>query len=693
VESPAAEAWRGFVAAPVRSRELARQTFGNGAKPHTSGWAGLCLAYHLARSAEVESAERTLAEVRDLFGSLKDGRGADLADVLQAYALIVRGQGEEAVHRLEAIAGRQAIDSGVAPLDRFLVYHGLALAYARLGQLERVLQHHYANVVLLERCGSPPPLAAVLLNLSGTLGAIDDWEEAHATAAWAVRCCEGMDNPVLRRRAEINLALTQRFLGRLDEALALLAALREKPLPDPGSDFALALNSAEALAVHGDLEEAQRCLAQARAHAARGRDPHQAANCDWISGLIASRRGDAAAAIEQLERAREAVLALKQVHIPLLPRIVEQLAGCYARTGDHERAFTTFQRFHELYQARLGYTIRARTFGRQSRHGAQSIDSIVRERGGGADALAEWARLNEALRRALARGDGSAPPAEGWGAAAIARVDEEARGLGVDAGELVERLHDASPGKDPPRVQVQVMGRFEVRSGGTPMRFGRKSPTRPLAVLKYLAACGPRGAAESEIADALWPDQDGDVALRSLAVNLHRLRKLLGDASTVVHRDRRLMLDARQVWSDAAAFELLLESSALASDEAERMRLAQRALDLYRGHFLADEEEAAWTIGVRERLRARFVTGCASLAARLAAAGRLQAARAFYARGLGVDPAVDELCLGMMRCSQVLGEPTTGIAAFRDLERALLARRARPAAALQALYAELLKRA
>jgi DNA-binding SARP family transcriptional activator len=677
----------------VRSRELARQTFGNGAKPRTSGWAGLCLAYHLARGAEVEHAERTLAEVRGLFARVGDGRGADLAEVLQSYALIVRGEGEEAARRLEAIASRHATDRDVAPLDRFLVYHGLALAYARLGQLERVLQHHYANVVLLERCGSPPPLAAVLLNLSGTLGAIDDWEEAHGTAAWAVRCCDGMDNAVLRRRAEINLALTQRFLGRMDEALELLATLRDNPLPDPGSDFALALNSAEALAVHGDLEEAQRCLGQARALAARGNDPHQAANCDWISGLIASRRGDAAAAIEQLERARERVLALKQVHIPLLPRIVEQLAGCYARAGDHERAFSTFQRFHELYQARLGYTTRARTFGRQSRQGAQSIDSIVRGRGGGADALAEWARLNEALRRALARGDGSAPPAEGWSDAAIARVDEEARGLGVDAGELVERLHDASPGKEPARLQVRVLGPFEVRSAGTAMRFGRKSPTRPLAVLKYLAACGTRGAAESEIADALWPDQDGDVALRSLAVNLHRLRKLLGDASTVVHRDRRLALDARRVWSDAAAFELLLESSALAGEEPERMRTAQRALDLYRGDFLADEEDAPWTIGVRQRLRARFVTACASQAARLAAAGRLRDARAFYARGLGIDPTVDELCLGMMRCSQALGEPSVGIAAFRELERALLARRSRPAAAIEALYAELLKQA
>ena len=689
VEAPVAEAWRGFVAAPARSRELAAHTFRVRSKPHTTGWAGLCLAYHLARSAEVAGADETLAEVRGLFAKLKDGRGADLADVLQAYTLIVRGQGEEAARRLEEIATRQATDSGVAPLDRFLVYHGLALAYARLGQLDRVLHHHYANVVLLERCGSPPPLAAVLLNLSGTLGAIDDWDEAYASATWAVRCCDGMDNAVLRQRAEINVALACRFLGRVDDALAILGRLRANALPDPGSDFPLAINSAEALALHGDVDEAARCLEQARKYPDPNGPAHHAANCDWVEGLIASRRGDPELAIARLERAREKVAELKRVHIPLLPRIVEQLAQCYARTGDHERAFSTIQRFHELFVARLGYTTRARSHGRQSRHGAESIDSVLH--GQGADALAQWARLNEALRRALAHGEDRPPPPEGWSAAAVARVGEEARVLGIDADRLVERLGHVAASAEPAPVQVYVLGAFEVRSGGEALRFGRKSPTRPLAVLKYLAACGPRGAAESEVADALWPDQDGDVALRSLAVNLHRLRRLLADPASVVHRDRRLTLDARRVWCDASAFERLLEIAAVAAEEPERTTLTQEALALYRGDFLADEEEASWMIDVRERLRTRFVAACAAHAAFLAGAGRLPEARSCYARALEVNPAAQELCLGFMRCSRAMGEAATGIAAFRRLERALLARQARPAAAIQALYAELLK--
>ena len=703
LDSACEEAWRQFVAAPQRSRELAEQVFSARTHPRAGGWAGLCFAYHLARAAQVEDAQTTLKQVRELFASLADARGTDLAEVLESYVDIVRGRGEEAVARLERIAEAQATSPDVAPLDRFLVYHGLALAYGRLGQLERVLQHHYANVALLERCGSPPALAVVLHNLSGTLGAIDDWEEAFATAQGAVRACKAIDNAVLTRRAEINLALTCRFHDRMGEALEILARLRREALREPGSDFALFLNSAEALAVNGDLDEARSCLERARQFASPA-DPHQAANCEWIAGLIASRSGAAAVAIRHLESARQTVLGLKQVHIPILPRIVGTLAECYAQSGDHERAFTTYQRFHDVFEARLGYTTRARSFGKQSRLGVLSIESVFREErrddAPAGDEPGDRARLNEALRRALASAheekDGSV--AAGWSPRSIDRVRAEAQGMGVDAqrvrgvvANLSRAAHPPST-QDPPQVEAFVLGRFEVRIAGEPLRFGRKSPTRPLALLKYLAANAGREPAETEVADALWPDQEGDAALRSLAVNLHRLRRLLGSAAAVAHHERRIALDPRHVRCDAFVFERLLDQSAMAANDADRHRLAREALAAYRGDFLAGEDAQSWIIPVRERLRSRFITACAAQGALLAAAGRAEEARSFYQRGLEADDAVDELCLGVMRCSLALRQPAPGIAAYRGLERALARRPGgRPAAAIRTLYEELLK--
>lgn len=677
---------------PDRSRELASRAFSQGSDAPSAGWAGLCLAYHLTRGGEIAPAAATLERSRALFADARDPRGATLAEVSQAYLDIVRGNAGEAVARLEEVAQSHARSVGVAPMDHFLTYHGLALAHGRLGEVDRVLHHHYANLLLLEQCGSPTPLAVVLLNLSSTLAAIDDWEESLQLARRAVGRCEGFDNPALKRRAEINVALALRFLGRIEETLELLAKLRAESFRDRGSDFALYINSAEASAHHGELDEARRWLERARQCAAPAGDAHESANVEWIAGLIAAKEGELSGAIGLLEKARHDVISLRKMHVPLLPRIVEVLAACYARSGEPARAFETYQSFHETFEARLGYTTRARYTGDKSRWGVAAIRA--------ADKPVEHARMSEALRRTLASvpEDDSGGLAR-WSTRSIARLSAEASGLGIDAGSvggIVDGLHrtpnPASADRPAQAVQVFALGRFEIRVDGRPLAFGRKTPARPLMLLKYLLAHGTRELPEVQVADALWPDFEGDAALRALAVNLHRVRRLLGGTETVTHRAHRIAIDPRRVWCDTMAFEWLLDEAAATGEREARNRMVERAVALYGGDLHIDEDREAWAFAARERLRARFVGALAAQGAWLAGALRWDEAYACYSRGLERDARAEELCLGLMRCSLELGRPVEGIAAYRRLERAL-APHAVPAAAIQALYKELAARA
>jgi len=696
LDGACAEAWRMFASDPPRSRRLAAEAFARRARAGPRAWAGLCLAYQQARAGETQDAAGKLDEVRILLRKSRDARGKALADVIGAYVDLARGEPDAAASALEGVARAAARQDRGHPLDRFLAGHAAALAHGRQGRLEQVLHHHYANLLLLERYPSPAPLAVVLLNLSSTLTAIDDWEEALELAQRAVACCARFDNAALKRRAEINVALALRFLGRIDEALALLRRLEGEPFRDPGSDFALHLNLAEALAHHGDVAAAAGQLERARARAAPAGDPHERANLAWIAGLVAARAGDVALAIERLEAARREVLALRKLHVALLPRIVEVLASCYASAGDPARAFETFQQFHDTFEARLGYTTRARYTGRQSRAGVAAIANALgpRDGDGRGDAAAQ-ARLSEALRRTLATGGAQALP--GWSTSSIARIDAEARGLGVESqhvGGLVESLRRApdvsSLEAGTQAVHVQVLGELEVRLDGKALRFGRKRPERPLALLKYLAANAARTVAESQVADALWPDLEGDAALRALAVNLHRLRQLLGGPEAVFHQARRLALDSRRVWCDAALFEGLLDRAAAAGEDAERERLTRRAIELYRGDLPVDEDRERWAFAAQKRLRARMVGACAALGSRLAAAGRWEEACASFGRGLEHDAAAEELCLGLMRGSLALGRREDGIAAYRRLADALAAKGgARPSAAIEALHRSL----
>ena len=82
-----------------------------------------------------------------------------------------------------------------------------------------------------------------------------------------------------------------------------------------------------------------------------------------------------------------------------------------------------------------------------------------------------------------------------------------------------------------------------------------------IAVLKSLLALGGRDVPEARLADKLWPGSEADAAHEALAVNLHRLRKLLGSQDAVDLRDGRISLNPEMCWVDAWTFESLVEQS------------------------------------------------------------------------------------------------------------------------------------
>jgi hypothetical protein len=199
-----------------------------------------------------------------------------------------------------------------------------------------------------------------------------------------------------------------------------------------------------------------------------------------------------------------------------------------------------------------------------------------------------------------------------WSRDLCSRLCAEALKLQIEPDyvrRLIGRLRLAPPSLDienwPWRVQVYALGRFEVLVDGKPLAHGRKRPVRPLELLKYLVAQGRREVPETRIADALWPDLEGDEALNALAINVHRLRRLLGHAEAIVYQGRSIGLNPQCVSSDVAAFERRLEVASAAKGGAEHGALKAAALALYRGDLLPEEETAPWVIPIRDRLRAR----------------------------------------------------------------------------------------
>jgi DNA-binding SARP family transcriptional activator len=212
-------------------------------------------------------------------------------------------------------------------------------------------------------------------------------------------------------------------------------------------------------------------------------------------------------------------------------------------------------------------------------------------------------------------------------------------------------------------LQIRALGAFDVQIDGAPLPLGRKAPKRLLELLKALVALGGREVPLHRLADAMFPDQDADVAEDSLRVSLQRLRKLLGSDAFVVLREGRVSLAERLVWVDVIAFQ-----QALVEDASDDVVAA--ALMLHAGPLL-DGDESPWVIAPREKLRSLFLRQALRLAERHAAGLRWDAALDWYGRCADADPLNESFVQGGLRCCAALGRVAEGETAYRRLETAL----------------------
>jgi DNA-binding SARP family transcriptional activator len=270
-----------------------------------------------------------------------------------------------------------------------------------------------------------------------------------------------------------------------------------------------------------------------------------------------------------------------------------------------------------------------------------------------------------------------------WHPTMMARLCRQALEAGIEV-EYVQRLvrvRRLTPAHPPIELEswpwplrIYTLGRFGVAADGAPVHFAGKVQQRPLALLKAIVALGGREIAEAELAEALWPEADGDGAHQALAVTLHRLRRLLGREEAVILRGGRVHLAPELCWVDVWAFEQLLDQAdgarrAGRSDDARA--LDERALRLYRGGFLEPDGHAAWALSTRERLRRVFLRRVALLGREWEAAGEWKRALEWYERGLEVDDLAEELYQRLIAGYQELGRQAEAVITYERCRRRL----------------------
>lgn len=206
-------------------------------------------------------------------------------------------------------------------------------------------------------------------------------------------------------------------------------------------------------------------------------------------------------------------------------------------------------------------------------------------------------------------------------------------------------------------LKVAILGSVEPRLNGQVVGV---PAGKQRALLTLLAVQAPQPVSAESAAEALWPRAAPTEALRSLQVNVSRLRRSLGAAGSAletVASGYRLAVEADAI--DARCFETLVGEARAAltrGDAAAARRLLDNALGLWHGPALADVAFESFAQGeiarleelrveaLEERIDARLVEGEHSLV--VAELERLSAEHPSRERLVGL------LMLALYRCGR-----------------------------------------
>jgi LuxR family transcriptional regulator, maltose regulon positive regulatory protein len=312
-----------------------------------------------------------------------------------------------------------------------------------------------------------------------------------------------------------------------------------------------------------------------------------------IAGAAALRAGDALRALE--DECAAAALA-NEGGMPFASALLELVLGeMFLQRDDREAAAGRFAAAaasarsgrSELvrYLVGLGRARHALAGGDEKRAVADLRESFAIGRDQGVSAFGPWlgpTQVAELCAVAIANG------------IETEHVRQIVRSARLPAPAAAAVLEDW-----PWPLAIRTLGRFELLRDGVPVDLHAKGHGRPLQLLKVLVSLGGRRSRMETVAEAMWPDAEGDVAHHALETTLYRLRKILGGEDVVRVVDCTVTIEPTRCWIDAIAFERL---ASRASGSSASPAMAARALGMYAGEFLPDDVDASWSQAPRTRL-------------------------------------------------------------------------------------------
>lgn len=463
----------------------------------------------------------------------------------------------------------------------------LALVVKLDADIDAADNHEALSLRFAREAGDRIQESRVLANLAHQFLARSRFAEALESARAAIAIAEVTGPPGNLVVALVNEALALHRLGRLDESarsFTRVIAFCERI----GS-----LRVAGALAGLGDL------------HRERGWS-QQAGHCYRRALAIARESGERDAVLPALlglalvTNDRELVDQAEAL-APATVEVVLARGWLQFASGDLASAATCARTAAELAGAHLGRL-------------AESLQLQA-----AATTEPEQARAALAEARNVWAGCGSAAAADRV-AATLAKLPGATPADRLDASLAARRLAAAgvmpnaatiglasATGND--CVEIRVLGMFEVRVGGQPVPAAAWQSRKARDLLRLLVARRGQAVPREELAEALWPNEEGSAHRLSVALSIARGaldpdrrhpadRYIIGDASKLA-LDPSLRIDVID-FLDAVSFGARLYDQ----DDPQARAALLAAHHAYTGEAFADDPYLDWLAPTRDLVRA-----------------------------------------------------------------------------------------
>lgn len=251
------------------------------------------------------------------------------------------------------------------------------------------------------------------------------------------------------------------------------------------------------------------------------------------------------------------------------------------------------------------------------------------------------------------------------------------RRVSQKAWEIRRFLHRAQA----PVLNIETLGGLHLYFDQRPTVDGDWDRFQPRQLLTTLLSQKNRKTDKEVLVEALWPEADIETGGKNFKTTLQRLRKSLEPdlspdfGSSYVHLlHNKVFLDPELCRVDAWCFNDLYREGhqkERGGDDKGAMDCFTRALDLYQGDFLPEEQSSPWVVGLREGLKDKYLDLLNWVARRHEQAGAFKKAIDCLKLAIENDPLLEEAYRSLMNLYDRKNLFTEALRVFESCQKAL----------------------